>query len=156
MRAFIALDLDAPIRKALGRSQDSLRTLAPTLKFVDPASIHLTLKFLGDIDARSVPQIADQLSAIAADVQSFEFAVRDLGCFGDRSQRVRTLWAGVDDSAGELASLQARIESAMDAIGYPPETRPYAPHLTLARSRRPVPLPDVIRYIDAHKAIRFG
>ncbi len=156
MRAFIAVDLDASIRKALGRSQDQLRALAPNLKYVTPSAIHLTLKFLGDIDPRALPEISTTLNEITADTEPFEFTARRLGHFADRSGRIRVVWAGIEETEGTLARLQERIDAAMIAIGFPPDSRPFSPHLTLARARRPMALPAIVQYIQQHGDTCFG
>jgi RNA 2',3'-cyclic 3'-phosphodiesterase len=156
MRSFIAVDLDAPIRKALSRAQSPLRELAPKLNYVDPASMHLTLKFLGEIDPRTIPEISNRLAAVCRETRSFAFRIRHLGCFADRAGKLRVVWAGVEDTDGQLADLQTRIESGMKAIGYPPESRPYSPHLTLARMRRPMRLPEIVQHIEAHGTAQFG
>lgn len=156
MRSFIAVDLDPPLCKALSRAQARLRTIAPKLKYVDPDSMHLTLKFLGEIDPRSVPEISAKLDEVASRAAPMEFTIRDLGVFADRGDRVRVVWAGIDDTDGSLAALQKSVEAAMDAIGYPPEGRPFSPHLTLARARRPVSISQLSAFVENEGSVRFG
>ncbi|MCB9852013.1 MAG: RNA 2',3'-cyclic phosphodiesterase [Phycisphaerales bacterium] len=156
MRAFIAVDLDAPIRKALGRAQDSLRAFAPKLKYVHPDAMHLTLKFLGEIDPQRLTEITKKLDDVARVSTPFDFEVRDLGCFDDRAGRIRVLWAGIDDVDRQLAAFQQSIETAMNAVGFQMEGRPFTPHLTLARSRRPVVLPLLTEQIQQSGSIHFG
>lgn len=156
MRSFIAVDLDAPLRKALGRAQDRIRAIAPKLRYVDPATIHLTLKFLGEIDPRRAPEISAALGAVADETRPFDFGVCELGVFSDRGGRVRVLWAGIDDADGALAAFQQRIERALDTIGFPPEQRPFSPHLTLARSRRPMQIPQLTNCLEEEADTRFG
>ena len=156
MRVFIAVDLDAQIRKALARAQDALRAAAPKLRYVDPSSVHLTLKFLGEIDPRRVTEIAAALSAVASHTTPFEVDVHSLGRFDDRRGRIRIVWAGVRDEDDALSALQKRVETAMEGAGFPPEGRPFSPHLTLARAKVPVLIPNLAEEIHKGADTAFG
>lgn len=156
MRAFIAVDLDAPLRKALDRVQQQVRSIAPKLRYVAPDAMHLTIKFLGEIDPRRVSEIATVLDVVAAESAPFEFAVRDLGVFADRGNCIRVLWVGIDDTEGSLAALQQRVEQQLESIGFPPEGRPFAPHLTLARAHRPMPIPQLTSHLERAGSANVG
>ena len=151
MRAFIAIDLDPPLRQALGRIQDVLREAAPRLRFTAPAAMHLTVKFLGEVDARAIPVVAAGLDEVVRKTPTFEIAIRGLGAFADQRQRVRVVFAGVEDPASRLASLAERIDARLAQDGFAKENRPLHPHLTLARPRQPVRLAALAEMIAAQQ-----
>ena len=108
-----------------------LERLGRAFKVVSPQSLHVTLKFLGDVRADQVEPIVRALTAAAGSEPPFNFRVRGLGAF-PHSGRPSVVWAGVAD--GEpLTRLAARLEADLAPLGFAPEGRPYAPHLTLAR-----------------------
>lgn len=94
--------------------------------------MHLTLKFLGDVSDGQLPNVCEAVKSAAAQSQPFEFSVTGVGCF-PKGGAVRVLWVGVEDASGELAKCQAAIESAVEPLGFPRESREFSPHLTLGR-----------------------
>ena len=135
IRAFVAVELPPEARDALsavvrfleGRGIVGLRT-------VDPASVHLTLKFLGNVPASRVEAIEDALVDAAARSRPFRLALGETGTFPERGAP-RVLWVGLDGDVEALAGLRARVEEALRPLGFAPEGRPFRPHLTLARMR---------------------
>lgn len=136
MRTFVAIDLDAPLRAALRDLQSRLKRapLAHLGRWVDPESIHLTLKFLGDVPAARLPEVRQALRRAAGEVAPFEFALAGLGCFPSTRQP-RVIWVGVEEPSGSLERLQCIVERELGSIGFPREGRAFTPHLTLARLR---------------------
>jgi len=135
MRSFIAIELPDEIRSALARLQAGLQTeKQPAVKWVDPYAIHLTLKFLGSIDTAKVSDIADVIEEAAHGIAPFSLEVKELGVFPN-FKRVRVVWVGVWGDIPQLKLLQQRIESGLVPLGFPKESRPFTPHLTLARVR---------------------
>ena len=145
LRAFVAVDLDADSRKALARAQErakdrimrELSRLASEVRiqWVRPDSIHLTLKFLGEIADTRVEEIRRTLAATIQAQARFSVELGGFGVFPDlRAPRV--LWVGISgqsDQVTSLARLAADVDSGLDALGFPREARPFSPHLTLAR-----------------------
>ncbi|MBI5237974.1 MAG: RNA 2',3'-cyclic phosphodiesterase [Deltaproteobacteria bacterium] len=101
------------------------------IAWVRPEGIHLTLKFLGEVDEERVSVLTDALNAAKQGVMPFAVKVGRIGAFPDMS-RPRVLWAGVDGKGG-LIQLQQNIEEALFKLGFEKETRPFSPHLTLCR-----------------------
>jgi 2'-5' RNA ligase len=101
----------------------------PGAKWVEPANMHITLRFVGEVDEHVAEDIDQFLSGIAA--EAFSLELQGLGTFG-QGHKARALWAGVNSSAN-LTHLQAKIESAVVRAGQPAETRKFTPHVTLAR-----------------------
>ena len=145
IRAFIAVELDDALRGQIARVQQQLSTqldreVSPGVRvaWVKPASMHLTLKFLGDIDERRVGALRDAIAAATAGRRPLWIPLTRLGGF-PRPQEPRALWIGapMEWTAGpdgkELAALVGVIEDCCAVEGVPRESRPFAPHLTLAR-----------------------
>jgi 2'-5' RNA ligase len=136
MRLFVALDLDDDARREIATLQQRvLKALEAerSVKMVDPARIHLTLAFLGEIAGPAVPSIADTLSA-NIDVHPFVAEFRGLGVFPPRGAP-RVLWLGVEDGADEIVKVQREVADRVEGLGVVLEQRPFHPHLTLARWR---------------------
>ena len=139
LRAFVAVELDASLRQALAQVQATLRyqlqlTVGPDVRiqWVKPESIHLTLKFLGDIPEEQASDIQAALVRVVGGHSRFTVDVEGLGVFPDvRAPRV--VWVGLTDHVDTLTRLAADVETGLAALGFPPEARPFNPHLTLAR-----------------------
>ena len=136
MRTFIAIELTPPILDRLGDLQARLRQdLPPRLvRWVRPQGIHLTLKFLGENPASEVDAVSAAMANVCAAHAPFTLSVHGLGCFPNL-RRPRVLWVGVEEPAGVLAALQRDVERVLVPLGFPPETRPFSPHLTLGRAK---------------------
>ena len=137
VRAFVAVDLPESVRTGLARLQDALRQGAGQdrgLRWVSPESIHLTLKFLGDIPQDSVDGIAEALGSVMADSPPFQLGFDELGAFPNLA-RPRVLWLGLKGDVAVLRELQKSVEDSLAALGFPAEGRDFSPHLTLARVR---------------------
>ena len=138
MRAFIAIDLPAALYAALEVAQNSFRSVCRDARWTQPAGIHLTLKFLGDISDAQTKLVVEALAAIGP-FEPFPVELKGFGFF-PAGNRPRVFWAGVV-APPSLANLAGRVEAAMEKIGIPREDRSYSPHLTLARFQVPRPQP---------------
>ncbi len=137
LRLFVAVDLPEDVRETLGRLQGDLRQRDLSgLRWVRPEGIHLTLKFLGETPAERVPAIEAALSAATGGSEPFRLALGSPGTFGGR-RGPRVVWLEFEGDVQRLRGLQAVVEGAMVAVGFPPEEREYSPHLTLARVPQP-------------------
>ena len=135
LRLFVAVTLPAEARDAIARLIQGLRAADLTgVRLVDPDGVHLTLKFLGNVDSSRVPALTDALDAVGEDAVPFALHLRGVGVFPDR-RSPRVLWAGVSGDTDALAALARRVDDASATVGFPRERRPYSPHLTLARLR---------------------
>lgn len=142
-RLFVAITLPAPVLDSLAETQRTLRSATPhgVVRWVDPASIHLTLKFLGDVPIAQRSTLETALALSAQQHAPFELSLADLGCFPN-VRRPRVVWAGLAGALAALRALRDGIESAIAPLGYPTEGRPFSPHLTLGRVRREAPAPQ--------------
>jgi 2'-5' RNA ligase len=136
IRAFVAIELDDAIKAALSAAQRELKrsTVSHIGKWVSPQSIHLTLKFLGDIAENQVQPIGEALQRACAGLEPFAISLTEMGCFPN-AQRPRVIWIGVGGNLQALTQLQQAVESEINPLGFEPEKRGFTPHLTLARIR---------------------
>ena len=104
------------------------------MKWVNPESIHLTLKFLGNITADKIVEITKAIENAAQTTPPFHLEVKGLGVFPNL-KRVQVIWTGLRGDTDKLSQLQQRLESNLAGLGFPAESRPFTPHLTLARVR---------------------
>lgn len=124
-RLFVAIDLPEEIKLAIG----SLHCPLPGAKWVAGEQIHLTLRFVGDVDDKLLKMIVASLSGIVA--APFSLAIQGVGCFPPKRDP-KVLWVGVGGSSA-LLGLQSAIEKAFVRIGLEAEGRPFFPHITIAR-----------------------
>ncbi len=133
IRSFIAIELPDELKRELDQLEARLKSgKLPWVKWVDPDSIHLTLKFLGDIAIDKVGEITKAMEEAAQAVSPFHLEVKNLGVFPNL-KRVQVVWVGISGEVDKLVQLQQRIETNLARLGFAPESRPFTPHLTLAR-----------------------
>jgi 2'-5' RNA ligase len=115
--------------------QDNLKQSEhASVKWVNTGSIHLTLKFLGNIATETIPEFTKVLSEAARGITPFHLELGEMGVFPNlRAPRV--VWVGLRGETTTLSVLQENIESALIPLGFPPESRAFSPHLTLGRVR---------------------
>jgi 2'-5' RNA ligase len=136
VRAFVAILLDAATRAALGAEIGRLQAAAPRVAWVDPAGLHVTLKFLGEVGDARTAEIGAALAGAAAGASPFELEIRGLGAFPTLA-RPRVVWAGAAAGREACVDLAGRVEAALGPLGFAPEARPFSPHVTLGRIREP-------------------
>ena len=149
VRVFVALELSGDTREQLAAAQDVLRGCSARLTFVDPALIHITMKFLGEVDEKDVPLVIAALRSI----QFTQFPVT-AGCVTvNNPRRPHTVWCKIEDG-GKSKELFKRIEAALEPLGFLRETRLFTPHATVARVK--VSDPSLFRQIDLLKDRTYG
>jgi 2'-5' RNA ligase len=136
MRLFIAIDLPDDWRRILSEPEQSIGWLGRGVKWVAPRGMHLTLKFLGEVDEKLLPGIHTGMMRACAEFAPLVIRLRGTGVFPD-AKRPRVYWAGIEGPPA-LLSLQARLDGEMQRLGFPREDREFRPHLTLARIKDPI------------------
>ena len=135
VRSFIAIELPDELKTGLSRLQAQLKTgNPPWVKWADLHGIHLTLKFLGNVAIDRTGEITGAMEAAAQGISPFVLQVKDLGVFPNL-RRVQVVWVGIGGEIDKLNQLQQHLESNLARLGFAPESRPFTPHLTLARLR---------------------
>jgi len=135
VRSFIAIELPDELKLGLTQLEAQLKmSKQPWVKWVDPYSIHLTLKFLGSIAVDRISEITGAMEEAIQGISPFHLEVKDLGVFPSL-RRVQVAWVGISGEVDKLSQLQRHLESNLARLGFAPESRPFTPHLTLARLR---------------------
>jgi 2'-5' RNA ligase len=135
IRSFIAVELPDETKLKLKQLEAQLKSgRRYAMKWVAPDSIHLTLKFLGNIAIDRTGEITGAIEEAARGISPFQVNVTGLGVFPN-SKRVQVTWVGLDGQTEKLVQLQQNIESGMEKLGFIPEKRRFTPHLTIARFR---------------------
>lgn len=135
IRSFIAIELPQNVKNGLAKLLSELgKTRHPFVKWVNSESIHLTLKFLGNIPFKQVAEINRLMEEAVQGTLPFHLEVSELGAFPNL-KRPRVLWVSIKGEIDTLLSLQQSIDSALAPLGFTEEKRPFTPHLTLARLR---------------------
>src|SRR5260370_25155720 len=132
VRAFFGLPVPEGQRAAVADFLAACAEAAPQFRWTPAANLHLTVRFIGNIDRALVEAIADRLGARSS--RAFDLELADLGTFG-HGRHVRVVWRGLRDGAEAVAALAAQVEAECAAAGLVAEKRPFQPHLTLARAR---------------------
>lgn len=133
VRSFIAIELPPEIKAELSSLEEKLQAGQYLfVKWVAPNSIHLTLKFLGNIAANKIAPVTAAMEKAVQGIVSFSVVISGLGAFPNW-QRPQVIWVGLSGEVETLHKLQQRIDSALSPLGFSPESRSFTPHLTLAR-----------------------
>ncbi len=133
MRLFVAIDISSDVRTKLRELQRELKDALPGARWVALDNIHLTLRFLGEASEEKLPGLGNTLRGVCAGHEALHLEHRGLGCFPS-ARRPRVLWVGLGRVPG-LLELYKAVEEAVRDEGFETETRPFRPHLTVARFR---------------------
>jgi 2'-5' RNA ligase len=153
VRLFVALDLPDAVRRALAELIANLKPKSRGARWVQPENLHITLKFIGHVGNEKLSPIQSELSSIHA-AQPIELHFRGMGFFPNE-RRPRAFWCGVAGSSN-LAELAAGIDRALVPLGIEAKTRPFTPHLTLARFKSDEGVRDVVHAANDMKSTDFG
>jgi 2'-5' RNA ligase len=136
VRCFVAVDTPPALKEQVSQLISRMRVAqgGQKLKWVKPDGVHLTLKFLGNVPSAKVTEIEAAVTAAINELSpaAFDLSLGGLGRFG-KPDAPRVIWLGVEGNKTALNKLQQTVEKALNPLGFPPENRPYSPHLTLAR-----------------------
>lgn len=131
-RAFVAVLLDEPTKRAVSGQIERLRPLSTVVAWVPPHNLHMTLRFLGDQTEEQLAEAVPALEEAASGVPTFSLSLKGLGAFPGLDYP-RTLWVGVSDGAPEAQRLQARVTEALERRSTPIEARAWQAHVTIGR-----------------------
>jgi len=148
IRSFIAVDIPGDVRDKLDRLIDKLKNSQADVKWVKSKSIHITLKFLGDVEEIRFSKIKEIMENVAENIQPFTVSIEGTGAFPN-DRRPRVLWVGVQKGSETLIRLSADLDSRLTPLGFEPEKRSYSPHLTLGRIRSPKKIDTVIEMVHS-------
>ena len=132
IRAFLAIELSPDIRQKVSSFQQQLKDILPSMNWIRPESIHVTLKFLGSVELSRIPQLMSVLEPIGDKTSPFSLDLQGVGVF-PTVKRPRIFWLGVSGPSQSLHRLVSEVEAALQSLGFASEEKTYHPHLTLAR-----------------------
>ncbi len=158
MRTFIAINLDQEIKKGISQLIEDLKEQSSErrgIRWVRPEAMHLTLKFLGEINEEKVTPITDVLKRISEECKPFPLRMKGTGFFPPKSKTPRVIWIGVEE-ADNLIRLQSQVEEELESIGFPRERRKYHPHLTLGRVKTFSDIKETLLFLEKHRDKNFG
>jgi 2'-5' RNA ligase len=154
LRLFVACELPEDWTQALRSAERDLERAGLTgLRWARPEGIHLTLKFLGEVGRHMLGDIETAMADACAGSAPFDLRLGPLGSFGGRG-RVRVLWAGIEGDVRSLQQIQRRLDDAVHDLGFARETRPFSPHLTLARVPEDAPSDLPARVTSALRTVK--
>jgi 2'-5' RNA ligase len=136
MRIFISVDLPATIKAEVSAFQEAFKETRASIKWARPESLHLTLKFLGEIDKARLSEIKDVVSTLTGRHRRMTLSLNGIGVFPNLSNP-RIFWVGLGGETEKFASLAEEIDLGISALGFPREDRSYNPHLTIGRFKSP-------------------
>lgn len=134
-RAFVALEIPDDARRVAVELQSRLRHVRAKVRWVEPANLHVTLKFLGDVEPERLNRLADRLSEALRETKRVPMTVEGAGAFPD-AKRPRVIWAGLREQ-DLLRGLFEQVDAASAAVGFERDRKPFRAHLTLGRIKRP-------------------
>jgi len=147
MRTFIAVDLPEAIKTNIEEVQNPLKKTDTYVSWVKPKNIHLTLKFLGEVEENKIEDVFYGTEKALKSLKSFSLSLKDLGGFPNL-RRPRVIWVGVDKGKDELSVMQKNIEEELLKLGYPKEGRAFSPHLTIGRVKSPRNIEKLVGLIE--------
>jgi RNA 2',3'-cyclic 3'-phosphodiesterase len=136
IRLFIAVSIPEPQLTTLEQSVEPLRSQLPDARWAALANQHVTLKFLGWTDGALIDDINTAMTTVASQHEAAEVSLSGFDAFPNR-RRARVVWAGIDDGSGLLTSLALSLDEVVEPLGFERESRPFTPHLTIARIKQP-------------------
>ena len=134
MRIFIAIEINYELKAELGAIQEKLRPAGADAKWVKPENIHLTLRFIGEIDEQRMKDVNEAATKAFTGIESFSMSLGEAGAFPD-TEYPRVLWVGIKYGATNLKALADRIEKELVDKNFGNADKPFSPHMTIARLR---------------------
>jgi len=150
LRTFIAIDIPGNILSEIRELQEGIKDYGFKIRWVRPESIHLTLKFLGDIKAVKINEIAEAISKTVVRYTPISLQAKGVGVFPG-IKRPQVLWVGLTGQLEPLVSLQKTLDENLETIGFPMEKRPFKGHLTMGRMKAKI---DVKKFGDVLMTFR--
>lgn len=155
VRTFIAVEVPDEIKSAMSGVQAELGKSGAHVGWVRPEGIHLTLKFLGDVEAGRIEGLGRAVEDAVSGLAPFTLDVKGVGVFPN-AKAPRVVWLGLGGEVAALAQLYDRVEAACGSLGFPREDRPFRAHLTLGRVKSPQGKDALTRAVAGFEKTGFG
>ncbi len=150
IRTFIAVHVPETVRKQIAEFQNRLKPYGGNIRWVRPESIHITLKFLGDVLAEQIESITNAIHEAVSSTRSFDISVEGTGVFPN-VRRPKVFWVGVEKGSEELKNLAAKIDEVCSKLHFQKEERGYSAHLTIGRVRSQKRINPLMEALQAMK-----
>lgn len=137
MRTFIAIELPQEIKDFLAQLQAELKSTNADVKWVAPENIHLTLKFLGEIDDKQLEKVVQIINEAGKEKDKFQVSISSLGAF-PKIDFPRVIWIGIESKDKQVKEIAKDLEEKIARIGIPREKRAFSSHITIGRVRSPL------------------
>jgi len=155
IRSFIAIEIPREIKNKIAEIQNKLRETSTDVRWVNPGTIHLTLKFLGNIEKTQIQDILSAIKHSSEGINPFSVEIKSIGVF-PKLEYPRVVWIGIKEERNSLLTLQKRIEENLSSLGFDKEERDFKPHLTLGRVKSQKGKEKLISLIQQSKDISLG
>jgi 2'-5' RNA ligase len=154
-RIFVAVTLAPALRDAVAGLRPHLASVSTSLRWVSTGNLHFTLQFLGRISAAQVARVTEVTREVARRAQSFAITLGGVGAFPS-PRRPQVVWVGVPEGADRLTALADDLDRALHWLKFPPEPRPFRPHLTVARVKASGAAPDLSGLLPGLRGLVIG
>ena len=155
LRTFVAINIPANIKQELARVQDLFRHADIGVRWVRPEGLHVTLKFLGEVEEERIAEIRSVMVEAARGASAFTLELTEVDAFPN-ARYPRIIWMGLEDASGELQRLQEKLDKGFRKLGFEPEGREYSPHLTMGRVAASRGRGQLIRLLHTEKRRHGG
>ena len=132
IRTFVCIELPPDIKAGIAGLQESLKKVGRGVRWSRPEGIHLTLKFLGDVEEDKIENIGERVAVACEGIAPFHIELAQAGAFPN-FRRPRVFWLGIHEESGFLGRLQKEIDKQLRETGFQKEARAFSPHLTIGR-----------------------
>ncbi len=148
LRLFIAIEIPLEIRTQITAVISELKSVPADVRWERPEKLHITLKFLGDVQEEVLPEIVLLLRGVAEKRSQLSIRYSGVGCFPNKREP-RIIWVGAEDVAGKLQPLVDSIETEMASIGFEKETKGFHPHVTIGRMKNGKDTSSLLRKMES-------
>jgi 2'-5' RNA ligase len=156
MRTFVAIELDEECRRNLATAIEKMAHAVEGIKWVTPESAHLTLKFIGQLDEKDVPDALEVLESAAARARPFTMRVKGISAFPSK-KKPRVIHAPVEESSGVLEELAEAVDAGLaEKLDIEREKRQFKPHITLGRTQKGTSCPPIEKLASEVREPGFG
>ena len=155
IRSFVAIEISQNIKRNLGEIISKLSGANADVKWVRPANMHITLKFLGSVEEGDILEICNVIKDAVVDVEPFDLEIGGLGAFPD-IKKPKVVFVNIVDQSKTLLTLYERVEERLAYFGIKRESRKFTPHLTIGRVRSQKNLKTLFGLIENNKKVSAG
>lgn len=156
VRTFVAVEINKGVRDRATKLIAALAHTTADVTWVESQNLHFTLKFLGNVHEREIPEVCDAVADAVAGLNPFELEVCGAGAFPNAA-RPRTIWLGTAEGTEAMRVLHGRVEAALAELGYREEHRRFTPHLTIGRVRGTGPeIAELGAMLEPHRELLVG